>query len=158
MSAVKAVGAASAQGRPRPAGEVLQGARATWGVLLLAAPERVLRAVGEHHPDARTRAVLRVLGARHLVQAAFSGRAPGRATLADGAWVDAVHALTSLALAAGDRPRARLALLDAVVAASWGAASARAARRVPLDEAQAASWRERLARAVHPLLPGAPRL
>jgi hypothetical protein len=144
--------------RTRPAGELLQGARATWGAALLAAPGLVLRLVGELEPDPRSRAVVRVLGARHLVQAVFSGRAPGRATLADGAWVDGVHALTSLALAAGDRPRARLALTDALIAASWGAASARAARRVPLDEEQAASRRERLARAVHPLLPWAPRL
>ncbi|MBC3762449.1 hypothetical protein ACUN7V_04815 [Quadrisphaera oryzae] len=141
-----------------PAGELLQGARATWGAALLVAPGQVLRLAGEHQPDSRSLAVVRLLGARHLVQAAFSGRAPGRATLADGAWVDAVHALTSLALAAGDHPRARLALLDAVIAASWGAASARAARRVPLREGRAASARERLARAVHPLLPWAPRL
>ncbi|TXR52885.1 hypothetical protein [Quadrisphaera setariae] len=148
----------SEQRRPRPAGEVLQGARATWGTLLLVAPGPVLRLVGEHDPDPRSRTVVRVLGARHLLQAGFSGRTPSRATLADGAWVDVVHALTALALAAGDRPRARLALLDAVIALSWGTASARAARRVPLQEGRAASRRERLARAVHPLLPGAPPL
>ncbi|TNM67098.1 hypothetical protein FHN55_11250 [Streptomyces sp. NP160] len=144
--------------RTHPAGELLQGARATWGTALLVAPGPVLRLVGEAEPDPRSRAVVRVLGARHLAQAAFSGRAPGRATLADGAWVDVVHAVTSLALAAGDRPRARLALLDALVALTWGTATARAARRVPLVSGEPASRRERLARAVHPLLPGAPAL
>lgn len=144
--------------RTHPAGELLQGARAVWGTALLVSPEAVLRAVGEHDPDPRSRAVVRVLGARHLAQAAFSGRAPGRSTLADGAWVDVVHALTSLALAAGDRPRARLALLDALIALTWGTATARAARRVPLSGGADASRRERLARAVHPLLPGAPAL
>ncbi|MGQ7297096.1 hypothetical protein [Quadrisphaera sp. KR29] len=144
--------------RPRPAGSVLQGARAAWGAALLAAPGTVLGLLGQRRPGPRSLGVVRLLGARHLVQAAFCGRAPGRAALADGAWLDAVHALSALGLAAADRRRARLALLDAAIASTWGLATARAARRVPLDTGHEPSRRERLARTLHPLLPGAPPL
>lgn len=136
----------------------LELARGTWGLALLAAPRRVLAAVGERVPDRRTVVVTRVLGGRHLVQAAVTGLAPSRAVLADGAWVDGVHALTSLALAVGDRPRARLALLDAGIAGGWSLLTRGAARRSAPPDGPATSWIDRLARAVHPLLPGAPRL
>ncbi len=139
--------------RTRP----LELARGTWGLALLLAPRRVLAAVGERAPDRRTVVVTRVLGGRHLVQAAVTGLAPSRAVLADGAWVDAVHALTAVGLAASDRPRARLALLDAGVAGTWALVTRGAARRTPPD-GPATAWSDRLARAVHPLLPGAPRL
>ncbi len=126
--------AATGSGRgagPAPSRRPLEVARAAWGLALLVAPHRVLAVAGEAAPDpARPRHRPR-LGARHLVQAAVSGLTPGRAVLADGAWVDGIHALTSLALAVVDRRRRRLGLLDAAVAASWGLASRRAALQVP---------------------------
>lgn len=92
-------------------------ARLAWGGLLLLAPGALLRPVG----PATTTAVrtLRVLGARHLVQAAVTVRRPTRGVFAAGAAVDGLHALTDLALAAADRRQRPAALTDAAVAAGW---------------------------------------
>lgn len=94
--------------------------RGLWGATLLLAPQRVMRAVGTR-PDARSVMVARVLGGRQLAQAALSGLQPSPAVVAMGVWVDALHALTTVPLAALDRPRARLALGDGLVASTWSA-------------------------------------
>ena len=72
--------------------------------------------------DRKSRVVARILGARHLVQAVSSGVRPSAEVLAMGVWVDWVHALTALGLAAVDRHRARAGLTDAAMAALWAAA------------------------------------
>ena len=100
--------------------------RLTWAVLLLLAPKELLRPVGPASTAALT--TLRVLGARHLVQAAVTLRWPVPGMLAAGAAVDGIHALTALALAAADRRQRHAALADAAIAAAWAALGATAAR------------------------------
>jgi hypothetical protein len=104
-----------------PEGSGLRGAqvaRLAWGATLLAAPGAVLtacRAPG----DRRARTVLRVLGARHVVQALLAGRDPGRGAAAVGAAVDGAHALSAVALAILDPRRRRVAAADGGVATAW---------------------------------------
>ena len=92
--------------------------RAGWGTALLVAPRATLGGVGVR-VDRHSVVVARILGARHLTQAALSGLAPSPEVVAMGVWVDGVHALTAAGLAAVDRDRARAGLLDAAVAAVW---------------------------------------
>ncbi|KMO73256.1 hypothetical protein [Mycolicibacterium chubuense] len=103
--------------------------RAAWGAALLIAPERVLNATHSAPVDAASRVVTRVLGARHLVQAALSGLRPDPDVLAMGVWVDAVHALTASLLAASDPRRARAGYTDAVIAGGWAVAGCHDLRR-----------------------------
>jgi hypothetical protein len=97
-------------------------ARAAWGLLLVSlarpASERVLG-----RPATRAEVgVVRVLGGRHLAQAAVVTAAPRTAVA--GRAVDLVHLASMLLLAAVDRPRRRAALLSATVAGALAAASA----------------------------------
>lgn len=103
--------------------------RAAYGTLLLVAPDRVARLCTGSRADRRTRAVARLLGARHLAQAVGTAGAPGPGALALGVTVDLAHAASMVALAAWDRPRARGALVDAAAALSFALAGALVARR-----------------------------
>ena len=137
-------------------GRPLEVVRAAWGAACVLVPRRVAGLAGDA-PDRRAVVVTRVLGARHLVQAAFTLRAPGPAVLAAGAWVDTVHAATAVVLAVVDRRRARSALVDAAVATAWAVLSRRDVARTEIVLAGGEPvWTERLARAVLPLLPLAP--
>jgi hypothetical protein len=100
----------------------IEGARAAWGLALLVAPARTLAIVHGLTVDSRSRAVARVLGARHLTQATLSGVRPSPEVLAMGVWVDAVHAATAVGLAVLDRSRARAGLTDAAIAGVWAGA------------------------------------
>lgn len=104
--------------------------RAGWGVTLLLFPEAVLALTTPKRPAsrARARAVLRVLGARHLVQCAVELRWPVRPVLAAAAAVDGLHSATGLALAALDHTWRRAGVLDAVIAAGFGVGTAALAR------------------------------
>ncbi|MGI8679077.1 MAG: hypothetical protein ACR2LX_10390 [Jatrophihabitans sp.] len=129
-------------------------ARAGWGGALLFAPRAVLERV--HHVKVDTTSVLvaRVLGARHLTQAALSGINPSPEVLAMGVWVDAAHASTAVALAVVDRSRARAGLTDTGVAGLWALAGYRdlhTARATPPDHDRR---RDALARRVLALAPG----
>jgi hypothetical protein len=76
--------------------------------------------------------VVRVLGSRHLIQAAVTARAPSALVLRAGAQVDLAHAASMLALGAVSRPLRRAPLADGLVAALFaalGAASAAGRRR-----------------------------
>jgi hypothetical protein len=97
----------------------LEFVRAGWGALLLTAPRAVLTAVRAVHVDRKALAVTRILGARQLVQASLSGVNPTPEILAAGVWVDAVHSLTAFGLAAADRRRVRVGVIDGMVAAVW---------------------------------------
>ena len=107
--------------------------RAGYGTVLLLAPDHVVKLCTGRLPDPRARGVVRVLGARHIVQALLTGGAPTAAVLAVGAEVDLTHSLTALGLAALDPPRRRAGFVDAAAAASFtviGAVrTARSARR-----------------------------
>ena len=99
--------------------EVLRGA---WGAALLVAPDRILSIVHGLQVDTQSRVVVRILGARHLTQAALSGFRPSPEVLAMGVWVDTVHALTALGFALVDRARARAGLTDTAIAGLWATA------------------------------------
>ncbi len=95
--------------------------RGAWGVVMLLAPKPVLSAV-DTGGDRTMVVVGRILGARHLTQAVLSGARPSPEVLAMGVWVDAVHALTALGLAAVSPSRTGAGLVDAVGAAGWAIA------------------------------------
>lgn len=98
--------------------------RAGWGTALVTAPHLLLRGVGGRGAaDDRAVAVARVLGVRHLVQAALTSAVPGRRVLLAGCAGDLAHAASMLALARWDPGRRRVALVDAVLALGWGTAS-----------------------------------
>ncbi len=101
--------------------------RLAWGAALTVAPRRVLRSWG--HPSGLAVATLRVLGVRHLAQAAVTLRRPAPAVLTVGAAADTLHAATALVLAAADRRQRRIALLDTAIAGGWILLDLSAARR-----------------------------
>lgn len=128
--------------------------RGGWGAALLVAPRPVMERVHHVQVDTKSVVVVRILGARQLTQAVLSGRQPSPEVLAMGVWVDAVHALTALALAALDRPRARGGLLDAGVAGTWAAVGYRDLLRANSGAETPPDRRDRLARLVLRVAPG----
>lgn len=115
----------------------LAAVRATMGLLCLVAPRKALVASQRESPAARR--VMRVLGARHLTQAAIEAAQPTPTVLKAGAGVDAVHALTCLGFAVigGARWR-RGVLLNAASALGFCAATAATARDHQPDHHQGA--------------------
>jgi hypothetical protein len=114
---------AAARGRA-----LLLGTRVGYGAALVVAPGASIQLATGRSPGRRTRRVARVLGARHLVQAALSALAPQPSVLAVGAAADALHAASMLLLALADRGARRVALTDAlaeVLFAAIGLSSAR---------------------------------
>jgi hypothetical protein len=109
--------------------------RAGYGAILLLAPDRLSHRVTGHSPDRLSRAVVRILGARHLIQAVVSIGPSGRAVRALGAEVDALHSLSMFGLAALNPPHRRDGLIDAVVAGCFAAAGALLTARLPPDQA-----------------------
>ncbi|MEU8264025.1 hypothetical protein AB0C02_25810 [Micromonospora sp. NPDC048999] len=114
---------------PAPVWQTSGFARLAWGATLVVAPRRVLSRWG--HPSGLAVGTLRVLGVRHLAQAAMTLRRPVPAVLVAGAAADLLHATSALALAAVDRRQRRLALLDSAIAGSWIVLDLCAARRSP---------------------------
>jgi hypothetical protein len=101
--------------------------RVGWAGALLLAPERLLRVAGGEPVPPAAVAVVRVLGARHLMQAAVSAAVPTGPVAGLGAVVDALHAASCVGLAAIS-PRWRPpALLDALVESGFAAAGSRLA-------------------------------
>jgi len=105
----------------------LSTARGAWGALLLLAPAVPLRALTGGSEPGGGPTLLRILGARHVLQAAVTLAMPTAWTLRLGAVADALHSVSALAFAAVDDRERRAPLLDAAVAAAWAAASVRAA-------------------------------
>ncbi len=105
--------------------------RAAYGAVLLCAPGVVISRCTGQPASTRARAVARVLGSRHLLQAAVTARAPSALVLRAGAQVDLAHAASMLALGAVGRPLRRAQLADGLVAAIFAAlgAAGAAARR-----------------------------
>ncbi len=124
--------------------------RAGYGVALLCAPGALIRlaagpgaagrprppaeadAQREAAPGSRARLVARVLGVRHLAQAALTAAGqradPGSPVpLGGGAAVDLLHAASMLALGAADRRVRRATFTDAAVETALAAAGAWAA-------------------------------
>jgi hypothetical protein len=97
--------------------------------LLLLAPGRVLSMVARSPLDSASLRVARVLGGRHLAQAALIGIHPTAARRLAGALVDAAHAGSMVALAHwGDKPvHRRLARASATTASIFAVAEGAAA-------------------------------
>jgi hypothetical protein len=99
-----------------PLGQVLPAARACYGGILLLAPGPVIRLCTRGPASPRAQNVTRVLGVRHLVQAALTaGAPPGTARREIGAAVDLTHATSMVGLALLDRTIRRATLADAVI-------------------------------------------
>jgi hypothetical protein len=101
--------------------------RAAAGALMLAGPGAVARAYGAP-PTPVALAVVRVLGARHALQAALTYAFPGPPVPALGALVDLSHALTAVAWAATSPSRRRPGLTSAVMALLLAAGGGQAYR------------------------------
>ncbi len=107
----------------RPSGRTsgLQFLRVIWGAFLLVKPGRALALLGAADSGRGSRGVLRILGARHLLEAAAE-RHWGSTARKFGVGVDAAHAGTALGFAMLDRRWRRVALADAAVAAIFASA------------------------------------
>jgi hypothetical protein len=117
-----------------PARVLIPAIRAAYGSVLLCAPGAVLRLCTGRPASSRARGVTRVLGARHLAQAAVSAWAPRPAVLAAGVDVDLCHAASMLALAATGRAERRAGLADAVAAVALAVAGSAERSRAPKRE------------------------
>lgn len=112
--------------------------RAGYGAGLVAAPGVLIGLTGER-PGRRECAVARVLGVRHLMQAAITVAAERAGpdcpvVLGGGAAVDVLHAASMLALGAVDRGVRRTVLTDAAVETGFAAAGGWAARAALTDD------------------------
>jgi hypothetical protein len=99
-------------------------ARACYGAALLCAPGLVLGLCTGRASSQRARAVVRILGARHLAQAALTLWRPSPAVLLAGAGIDACHAASMLALAATDPQLRTAGIADGAAAAAFTATGA----------------------------------
>lgn len=108
---------------------VLSLVRAGYATALLTRPDAVVAAYGGPVPDRGARVVARVLGVRHLLQAAAVAAWPTGAALRAGAVVDLLHAASGLALAGAAPAHRRAALVDTGVATLFAVAGTGAARR-----------------------------
>jgi hypothetical protein len=93
-------------------------ARAGYGAALLCAPGPMIGVVTGQPPSRRARRVARVLGARHLAQAAITVLNPGPEVVALGVVVDLLHAASMFAFAAVVPDLRRAELADALAATS----------------------------------------
>ena len=120
---VTATATATAAGLTRTAtGRGLQKVRAAYGAVLVLMPGPVIWLATGRRPSRRACRVARVLGTRHLIQAALTAATPEPAVLAAGGQVDSVHAASMLLLAAVSRGGRRAALADALTEAGFAGA------------------------------------
>jgi hypothetical protein len=105
--------------RLRP-GVAVPALHALVGGALLLAPGRLLRGIGDP-AGPRARLVARVLGARHLGQAALLATVGGRVVARLGAAVDALHGASMIALALAARRHRGAAMSSGAVAAALAA-------------------------------------
>jgi hypothetical protein len=96
--------------------------RGAYGVALCCAPATLIRLAGGAEAGPPARAVGRLLGARHIVQAAASAAFPAPLVLTLGAETDVLHSASMVALAVLSPPRRRLGLTDSLIAAGFAAA------------------------------------
>lgn len=103
-------------------------ARAGYGAALLCVPGRLIATVSGHPASRPARVTARVLGARHVAQAAICGPVPVRGLIEAGAAADGLHAASMLVLAGTDRGQRVALLADALVAAAFAAVTVAALR------------------------------
>lgn len=101
---------------------------AVWGTALVCCPGPVLTAVAGQPVGRPELLILRVLGARHLAQAAVSAAVPSRAVLRAGAVVDLLHAASCVGLALAEPRWRRAAGLGGLSASAFAAAGLAIAR------------------------------
>ncbi|OBK32305.1 hypothetical protein A5658_16485 [Mycobacterium sp. 1245111.1] len=106
-------------------------ARTVYGLLLLVAPNSLLHRVSGDRASKRERRLTRVLGARLLTQAAVTDIRPDAVSVALGAEVDLVHAISMIVWSVVDRSSRRLTLISAALAGLFAAAGTAQARRTP---------------------------
>lgn len=94
--------------------------RALWGLTILTAPGSVIRLFGGVDEGKGPRLVMRILGARHLVQTGVEYRFGGRARQL-GVVVNLLHATTSVGFGIVRPSWRRAALTDAAVAVAFAA-------------------------------------
>ncbi len=108
----------------------LEPVRAGYGLCELVFPNIVARLLLGIPPEPRVAVVLRVLGARHLLQALVIGQAPASPVLhTGGALADSLHSASMVLLGAADARRRKPATIDALLAGLFAAAEFRAASR-----------------------------
>lgn len=114
--------------QPDGFGRVTTAVRVSWGAMLLCAPEVILAGLG-HRPQRSAVVILRVLGVRHLAQAAITMAMPTSAVIRAGAAADALHG-ASAAICAVAAPRwRRAAAADTAVALALSVADRSTARQ-----------------------------
>jgi hypothetical protein len=102
---------------------LLQAVRAGYGAALLLVPGPVIWLCTGGPAGPGTRNVARLLGARHLVQAAVTaGSGPSAESLGIGAAIDITHAASMAGLAVVDRRVRRATLTDALIEIAFAAA------------------------------------
>ena len=106
-------------------------ARVVYGLLLVAIPNRLLHRVSKGQASKQELTLTRVLGARLLLQAAVTDVRPDAVSVALGAEVDLIHAISMVIWTVVDRNSRRLTLLSAALAAVFAVAGAAQARRTP---------------------------
>ncbi|AMM22647.1 hypothetical protein AX769_21150 (plasmid) [Frondihabitans sp. PAMC 28766] len=94
----------------------LEVVRAPLGLTELLLPNQVAEHLLGHPADARERIFIRILGARHLLQAVILLMAKDRIAHRIGAVVDVIHAGTMVAVAATDPRRKTSATVNAAIA------------------------------------------
>jgi hypothetical protein len=97
-------------------------ARAGYGTALLCAPGPMIGVVTGQPPSRRARQVARILGVRHLAQAAITALNPGSEVVALGVVVDLLHAASMYAFAAVVPDVRRAELADALAATALAVA------------------------------------
>jgi hypothetical protein len=97
-------------------------ARAGYGTALLCAPGPMIGIVTGRPPSRRARQVARILGVRHLAQAAITALNPGPEVVALGVVVDLLHAASMYAFAAVVPDLRRAELADALAATALAVA------------------------------------
>src|SRR4051812_22070420 len=105
--------------RGRTVDAVRQAPRLVYGAMLGVDPDGALRLTGGI-PGNVPRAVVRVLGGRHVAQATICLAVRSPVVAKVGGFVDGLHAVTDLACALLDRRQRRPALVDAAIAATFG--------------------------------------
>lgn len=112
---------------------LLTAVRALWGAALLIAPDTVLTRLPHQDIDRPDRIFARVLGARHVIQAAITNRCDTRHGILTGAAVDATHATATAILARLAPARRTLALTDVAIAAALAGAGILASQDTRAD-------------------------
>ncbi len=107
-------------------------ARAAYGGALMLAPTAVVVAFGGDAADPVTMTTARILGGRHVAQAAITGDDPGPVRRYGGAVVDLLHAASMFAFARSEGVppgKRRPAIVDGTVAAAFCVAGLLVGRR-----------------------------